>query len=106
MTEEQFNYLIAKLDGIKAVLIENNQQAQKSISSTHQLESLRSLIHSMLDVKTGWGRNEIKIMLDAAIDEANNTSFGLSAGLLSDSEDLYNHFFRRIRAGIGLDKSA
>lgn len=37
---------------------------------------------------------------DQAIDEANNTSFGLSAGLLSDSEDLYNHFFRRIRAGI------
>ena len=37
---------------------------------------------------------------DAAIDEANNTSFGLSAGLLSDSEALYNHFFRRIRAGI------
>ena len=37
---------------------------------------------------------------DAAIDEANNTSFGLSAGLLSDSEELYNHFFRRIRAGI------
>jgi succinylglutamic semialdehyde dehydrogenase len=37
---------------------------------------------------------------DAAINEANNTSFGLSAGLLSDSEDLYNHFFRRIRAGI------
>ncbi len=38
--------------------------------------------------------------LDAAIDEANNTSFGLSAGLLSDSEDTYNHFFKRIRAGI------
>ena len=37
---------------------------------------------------------------DAAIDEGNNTSFGLSAGLLSDSEDLYNHFFKRIRAGI------
>ena len=37
---------------------------------------------------------------DAAINEANNTGFGLSAGLLSDSEDLYNHFFRRIRAGI------
>jgi len=37
---------------------------------------------------------------DTAIDEANNTSFGLSAGLLSDSEDLYDHFFRRIRAGI------
>lgn len=37
---------------------------------------------------------------DAAIDAANNTSFGLSAGLLSDSEDLYQYFYRRIRAGI------
>lgn len=37
---------------------------------------------------------------DAAIEAANNTSFGLSAGLLSDSSDLYQHFFRRIRAGI------
>lgn len=38
--------------------------------------------------------------IEQAIDEANNTSFGLSAGLLSDSEDLYRHFFKRIRAGI------
>lgn len=37
---------------------------------------------------------------DAAIDEANNTSFGLSAGFLGDSEAEYRHFFRRIRAGI------
>lgn len=37
---------------------------------------------------------------DQAIELANNTSFGLSAGLLSDSEALYNHFFKRIRAGI------
>ena len=37
---------------------------------------------------------------DNAIDEANNTSFGLSAGLLSDSSDDYNHFLKRIRAGI------
>ena len=37
---------------------------------------------------------------DAAIDSANNTQFGLSAGLLSDSAELYQHFFRRIRAGI------
>ncbi len=37
---------------------------------------------------------------DAAIDEANNTSFGLSAGLLCDNEELYQHFFSRIRAGI------
>jgi succinylglutamic semialdehyde dehydrogenase len=37
---------------------------------------------------------------DAAIVAANQTSFGLSAGLLSDNEALYQKFFRRIRAGI------
>ena len=37
---------------------------------------------------------------DAAIDEANNTAFGLSAGLLADNEADYEHFYRRIRAGI------
>ncbi|WP_339723174.1 succinylglutamate-semialdehyde dehydrogenase [uncultured Paraglaciecola sp.] len=37
---------------------------------------------------------------DQAIDEANNTSFGLSAGLLSDSQADYQHFYQRIRAGI------
>ncbi|GAB57208.1 succinylglutamate-semialdehyde dehydrogenase [Rheinheimera nanhaiensis] len=37
---------------------------------------------------------------DQAIDQANSTAFGLSAGLLSDSAELYQHFFRRIRAGI------
>lgn len=35
-----------------------------------------------------------------AIEEANNTSFGLSAGLLSDSEAHWTHFLSRIRAGI------
>jgi succinylglutamic semialdehyde dehydrogenase len=37
---------------------------------------------------------------DDAINEANNTKFGLSAGLISDSADDYDHFFSRIRAGI------
>ena len=37
---------------------------------------------------------------DSAINEANNTSFGLSAGLLSDDSDDYQHFLKRIRAGI------
>lgn len=38
--------------------------------------------------------------LDAAIREANNTRYGLSAGLLSSSEKQYQHFARDIRAGI------
>ena len=37
---------------------------------------------------------------EAAIQEANNTSFGLSAGLLSDSPILYDKFYRKIRAGV------
>ncbi|MCF2947618.1 succinylglutamate-semialdehyde dehydrogenase [Paraglaciecola aquimarina] len=37
---------------------------------------------------------------DSAIDEANNTSFGLSAGLLCDNQEDYQHFYQRIRAGI------
>lgn len=37
---------------------------------------------------------------DAAIAEANNTRFGLSAGLLADNAADYKHFFSRIRAGI------
>ena len=37
---------------------------------------------------------------DEAIELANNTSFGLSAGLLADSSDDYQYFFDRIRAGI------
>ncbi|WP_341502220.1 succinylglutamate-semialdehyde dehydrogenase [Gallaecimonas sp. GXIMD4217] len=37
---------------------------------------------------------------DAAIALANNTRYGLSAGLLSDSREDWEYFFRRIRAGI------
>ncbi|MCF6436518.1 MULTISPECIES: succinylglutamate-semialdehyde dehydrogenase [Pseudoalteromonas] len=37
---------------------------------------------------------------DTAIEKANDTSFGLSAGLLGDNEADYEHFLRRIRAGI------
>ncbi|MBN3561412.1 succinylglutamate-semialdehyde dehydrogenase [Aliamphritea spongicola] len=37
---------------------------------------------------------------DAAIQAANNTSYGLSAGLFSDSEDQFNTFYKKIRAGI------
>jgi succinylglutamic semialdehyde dehydrogenase len=37
---------------------------------------------------------------DEAIAHANNTSFGLSAGLLSDSKADYDYFLARIRAGI------
>ncbi len=37
---------------------------------------------------------------EKALTEANNTQFGLSAALLSDSHKTYQHFFQVIRAGI------
>ena len=37
---------------------------------------------------------------DAAIAEANNTAYGLSAGLVSDDEALWKQFWVRSRAGI------
>jgi succinylglutamic semialdehyde dehydrogenase len=37
---------------------------------------------------------------DAAITEANKTSYGLSAGLLSDDQEEYQKFYKEIRAGI------
>ena len=37
---------------------------------------------------------------DHALQQANNTSFGLSAGLFSDKQAHYDHFFQHIRAGI------
>ncbi|CAG4901636.1 succinylglutamate-semialdehyde dehydrogenase [Paraburkholderia gardini] len=37
---------------------------------------------------------------DDAIERANDTEFGLSAGLLADDETLWTHFQHRIRAGI------
>jgi succinylglutamic semialdehyde dehydrogenase len=37
---------------------------------------------------------------DAAIREANNTAYGLCAGLLSDDRELYGWFFDSVRAGL------
>lgn len=37
---------------------------------------------------------------DEALREANNTAFGLAAGLISDKEELYRRFFRKVRAGV------
>ncbi|MDP9172402.1 MAG: succinylglutamate-semialdehyde dehydrogenase [Planctomycetota bacterium] len=37
---------------------------------------------------------------DAAMAEANRTAFGLSAGLISESAEIYAEFARRIRAGV------
>jgi succinylglutamic semialdehyde dehydrogenase len=37
---------------------------------------------------------------EAAVAEANNTRFGLAAGLISDSEELFAQFETEVRAGV------
>jgi succinylglutamic semialdehyde dehydrogenase len=37
---------------------------------------------------------------EAAVEEANRTRFGLSAGLVSDRPELYEYFLKRIEAGV------
>lgn len=37
---------------------------------------------------------------DAAIEEAGRTSFGLTAGLLCDDRECFDHFFANVRAGV------
>lgn len=37
---------------------------------------------------------------DEALLEANKTAFGLAAGLISDNKELYQKFFRKVRAGV------
>jgi succinylglutamic semialdehyde dehydrogenase len=37
---------------------------------------------------------------DAAIQESNNTRFGLSAALLSDRSELFDQFYHQVRAGV------
>jgi succinylglutamic semialdehyde dehydrogenase len=101
--------------------------AKMMVSAQQQLQALggESLVEmTHLDAESGFvtpGIIDVTAMLDKmpdeehfgpllkvirysdfeqAIDEANNTVFGLSAGLLSDDAALYQHFLKRIRAGI------
>lgn len=37
---------------------------------------------------------------EAALEKANKTSYGLVAGLISDNEHRYNHFYKHIKAGL------
>jgi succinylglutamic semialdehyde dehydrogenase len=65
----------------------------------------------LIDVTEVAGRPDVEVFgpllqlirvadFDAAIAEANNTAYGLAAGLISDRRELYERFFREIRAGL------
>ncbi|WP_432799037.1 succinylglutamate-semialdehyde dehydrogenase [Poriferisphaera sp. WC338] len=84
----------------------------RSLLSMHQLDGSPALLspglidttHMTDPVDEEWFGPLMQLKrvpnFDAAIEEANQTSFGLSAALLSDSQEHYNNFFSKIRAGI------
>ena len=41
-----------------------------------------------------------KYYINKAIEEANNTAFGLSAGLISDNRELFDKFVNEVSAGV------
>ncbi len=104
----------------------SRQAAQKMLEVQHELleRGARSIVKmraidgsaamlspGLIDVTDVVGRGDEEFFgpllqvirvddFDVAIEEANRTRYGLAAGLISDQRDLYEAFYRRIRAGV------
>jgi succinylglutamic semialdehyde dehydrogenase len=105
---------------INAAAAQRLLRAQESLlprgaRSLAPLQSLRGLAHllspALIDVTNVKDRDDDELFgpllqlirvkdFDAAIAEANNTRFGLAAGLLSDDRALYDRFYRQAKAGV------
>lgn len=88
------------------------QQGGRSLIKMESLRNCEALLSpGLIDVTNVENRSDEELFgpllnlirvdsFDHAIEEANRTAYGLSAGLLSDSAELYQQFIHRIRAGI------
>lgn len=90
-------------------LIDQGATSQVAMKSLRNCEALLS--PGLIDVTQVSYRSDEELFgpllnlirvdsFEQAIEEANRTAYGLSAGLLSDNADLYQQFIHRIRAGI------
>lgn len=81
------------------------------VKSSHVKEGTALISPGLIDVTAVKNRQDEEVFgpllqvirvkdFNAAIAEANNTEFGLAAGLFSDREDLYQEFFKKITAGV------
>ena len=87
-------------------------QGGEAIVPLKQLRDNPALLSpGVIDVTSMPGQNDREVFgpllkvtrvpdFDAAITEANNTAYGLAAGLISDDADKYQHFIKHIRAGV------
>ena len=90
-------------------LIEQGAQLQQACQVQRENQALLS--PGLLDCTELSKRNDHEVFgpllqvfrvddFESAIKEANNTSYGLSAGLISDEKKHYDYFIKHIRAGV------
>lgn len=105
ITEAHVQKLLAAQDNLQS-------KGGKILLDMRHIKSGTGLITpGLMDVTEIAGRSDEEIFgpflqvirvkdLKAAVEEANQTKFGLSAGLLSQNPEEYAYFFKRIKAGI------
>ncbi len=114
-TPEPFMGPVVSPEAADKVLAAQEQLLSKGGTALIRCERIRDggafLSPGLIDVTDVEGRSDEEIFgpllqvirvrdFDAALQEANNTSYGLSAGLLDDSAENYERFRNEVRAGI------
>jgi len=74
MKDEQFEKLMEKLEEIRCGIIDVEDSEFKSrpteVAYTEQIIQIQTAFYHQLEAKTGWGRNEIKSLFEAAVESA------------------------------------
>ncbi len=69
MDKKQFEELINKLEEIRCGIVDVETNTEdKNIDDV--LTDVRTYFYDKLEAKTGWGRNEIKLIFEIAVEEA------------------------------------
>lgn len=84
----------------------------KSLLTMHQIKANTGLVSpGIIDMTEASERPDVEIFgpllqvirtpdFKTAVNEANQTKYGLAAGLLSDDEEEYNYFYNHVKAGV------
>lgn len=112
---EPFMGPLINLQAANKVLQIQEQWLSKGAISLVPLRSLSSKIPllspGLIDVSSMKSREDIEVFgpllqcirvnsLDSAIEEANNTAYGLSASIITDEKEAYETFYKKVNAGV------
>jgi len=68
MDEIQFCELMGKLEEIRCGIID--VEDNNAVKENNGIDQVRAAFFHQIEAKTGWGRNEIKVIFDAAVESA------------------------------------